>query len=330
MQYAPLGKTGVQVSRICLGTAFRSGGDEDGCLAAMQEAEALGCNFLDCANIYRDGFSEKIVGRFLTGRRDRFFLTTKVGAGSDGGPLPGGGLARDAIMQCVEQSLERLKTDYIDLYLCHFPDPVTPIQETLQAMDDLVKQGKIRHCGCSNFDVTQLREGMQVSERDGLVPFACNEVGFGLLDRRIEDQMLPYAREHDVSVTVYAATCIGLLTGRYRYGQPPPEGTSWQRGPYNFHKAMTPRTGRIIDAIVQIAEQCGATPGQVAMAWCFTRPGITSVITGADTPARVRENCGAAECKLSQPHLQQLENVSEGPSLVVAKDCPEGYRPSSS
>ncbi len=326
MDYAELGRTGIRISRIIIGTAFRSGADDATCVAAMQEAETLGCNILDCANIYREGYSEQVVGKFLRDRRDRFILTTKVGAGADGGPLPSGGLSRDAIMQCVDRSLARLHTDYIDLYLCHFPDPVTPIDQTLRAMDDLVKQGKIRHCGCSNFDAPLLRRALDVSERDGLVRFACDEVKFGLLDREIEAELAGVAHEQGVSVTVFAATSIGLLSGRYRYGEPPPPGTSWHRGPYNYGKAMTPRTGRVIDAVISIAEQCGRTPGQVAMAWCLTRPGITSVITGADTPQRVRENCGAVGWALSIEHLETLDRVSQGPALDVAKDCPDGYR----
>jgi aryl-alcohol dehydrogenase-like predicted oxidoreductase len=324
MEYVELGSTGIEVSRMCLGTAFRSGLDEDTCVAALEEAEALGCNFLDCANVYRDGFSERAVGRFLCGRRDRMILTTKVGAQAGGGPS-GGGLVPDAIMRSVEDSLRRLGTDRLDLYLCHFPDPVTPLEETLKAMDQLVAQGKVRFVGCSNFESWRLCEALHMLLDAGLRPLACNEVCYSMLDRRIEHELLPYAKAQKVSITVYAATAIGLLAGRCRYGHPPPEGTSWHRGPYNYRRAMTPHAGNVIDAVIETAGRYGKTPAQVAMAWCLRDDGVTSVITGADTPQRVRENFAAVGWKLADEDLQMLERVSEGHCLQIHKDCPDGY-----
>lgn len=327
MEYANLGTTGVKVSRICLGTVFRSQCDETMGMRAIEEAASLGCNYLDCANVYRNGLSEQIVGKAIRGRRDQFVVSTKVGAEINGGPATGGGLTRSSIISAVEASLQRLGTDFIDTYLCHFPDPKTPIEETLGAMGDLVRQGKVRYPGCSNFESWRLCEALAVSENQGLPSFVCNQVGYSLLDRRIEDEVVPFCQRRKVAVTVYATTAIGLLSGRYRYGEPPPPGTSWQRGPYNYRKAMTRRTDQVVQAVIDIADQRGKTPTQVVMAWCLANPGVTSIIIGADTPQRVRENWGAAGWDLSAEERARLDNVSEGQRLVVHKDCPEGYQP---
>ena len=326
MEYVELGSTGLKVSRMCLGTGFRSGQDEAACLEALNEAESQGCNFIDTANTYRAGFSERVVGRFLKGRRDKIILTTKVGSKlADGGPAGPGGLSRQNIKASIRDSLERLDTDYVDFYLCHFPDLATPIEETLEAMNELVREGSVRFPGCSNFESWRLCEAIYASEHAGLAPFACNQVRYSLLDRRIEDELLPFARQRGVAVTLWATTAIGLLSGKYRFGQPPPEGTSWYRGPYNYRKAMTERTGQVIDTVIQIASRHGKTPMQVAMAWCLGQPGITSVIIGADTPERVREDFGAVGWKLTGEEVAQLDAVSAGQRLVVHKDCPGGW-----
>jgi aryl-alcohol dehydrogenase-like predicted oxidoreductase len=256
MDYVQLGFTGIRVSRISLGTVFRSEPDEAKSVATVHRAADLGCNFLDCANIYRDGLSERIVGKAIKGRRDQFVVTTKVGSPT-APDINGEGLSRKNIFREVEASLSRLDTDYIDLYLCHFPDPRTPIEETVQAMDDLVRQGKIRYPGCSNFAAWQLSEALGFSTREHLYPFACNQVLYNMLDRHIEDELIPYVRRCRVAITVFAATAIGLLSGRYRYGQPPPPGSSWARGPYNYRVAMTRKVDRVIQAVIEIAQERG-------------------------------------------------------------------------
>ncbi len=329
MDYAPLGRTGVNVARICLGTVFRSEMDEATCLGALQAAADQGCNFLDCANIYRDGFSERVVGKFLKPQRDKFILTTKVGSPSTDIPCEGG-LGRSNILKSAEASLTRLDTDYIDLFLCHFPDPDTPVDETLGAMDTLVKQGKVRFPGCSNFQSWLMSDSIHAAQRDQLARFECNQVLYSLLDRHVEDEIIPYAQRQEISITLFATTVIGLLSGRYRYGQPPPEGTSWHRGPYNYHKAMTPWVDRVIEAVIDIAAARGKTPTQVAMAWCLAHPGVTSVIIGADTPDRVAENWGAIGWTLTDEEKARLDEVSEGQRLVIHKDCPQGYKPEES
>jgi 1-deoxyxylulose-5-phosphate synthase len=324
MQYSNLGSTNLCVSRLSLGTVFRRKADESVYRATIDAALDLGCNFFDTSNVYQDGESERILGLAMKGRRDRFIVTTKVGA-PEVDEISAKGLGRDNILHCCEKSLRRLGIETIDLYLCHFPDPSAPIDETVAAMDTLVKQGKTRYVGCSNFEHWRLREAIQISERHGQARFVCNQLAYSLLDRRIEDELIPCCKQQGVGITVFAATAIGLLSGKYRYGQPPPAGTSWHRGPYNFRAAMTPHVGRVINAVVATAERYDRTPTQVAMAWCLSRPEINSVIIGCDTPQRVRENAGAADWILPDEDVQRLNEVSEGPWLEVRKDCPEGY-----
>ena len=328
MKYTTLGHSDLNVSRLCLGTVFRSGVDESTCLASIDEAASLGCNYLDCANIYRKGFSEKIVGKAVRGRRDQFVISTKVGAQTDGGPAEGGGLSRDAIVKAIEESLKRLATDHVDTYLCHFPDDQTPIEETLRAMDDLVRQGKIRYPACSNFEGWRVCEALNVSQHDGLAAFVCNQIQYGLLSRHPEQEVISFCQRRNVAITVYATTAIGLLSGRYRYGQPPPPNTSWHRGPYNYRVAMTPRIDQLIQALVDIAGRHGNTPTQMAMAWCLKIPGVTSVIIGADTPERVRENWKAIDIQIGDEEMARLDELSSGHEVVIRKDCPQGWQDS--
>ena len=326
MKYNQLGHSDLQVSRLCLGTAFRSGCDAATCVAAIHQAADLDCNYLDCANVYRQGFSERAVGQAIKGRRDQFIISTKVGAAMDGGPGDGG-QTREKILSAVEESLARLNTDYLDCYLCHFPDPDTPLDETLAALDALVRAGKTRSIGCSNYEPWRLAEALKISQREGMASFVCHQMQYNMLHRVQEEEMMPLCESHRIGMTVYAPTAIGLLSGRYRRGQAPPEGTSWHRGPYNYREAMTTEVDGVIATLLQIAEQHGRTPIQVAMAWCLHRPTVSSVIIGADTPQRVSDNFGAADWALPDTDWQSLCDAFEGHCLTIRKDCPEGYQP---
>ena len=325
MQYVRLGTSDLRVSRLCLGTVFRSEPDEATCLNTIHTAADLGCNFLDCADFYGTGRSERIVGAAVKGRRDRFVITTKVGSSMP--DAPAGGLKRDYILRACEASLRRLATDHVDCYLCHFPDPDTPLEETLSAFDRLVTQGKVRYPGVSNFSAAQMLESASISRREGWVSFVCNQVGYSLLDRRIEEDLLPGITPTGVGVTAYATTAIGLLAGRYRYGQPPPAGTSWHRGPYNFRAAMTPAAGRVIDAVLGIAGRYGTSPSRVATAWCLRLPAVNAAIIGTDTPEQVRQNFGDADWELPAGAAQELDRCSAGQRLSIRKDCPQGWVP---
>lgn len=323
MQYARLGNSDLEVSRVCLGTVFRGGRDEAECLAVAEAALDLGCTFLDCANVYRQGFSESVVGRAVQGRRQRVVVSTKVGARADG--VRTGGLRRPAILEACEESLRRLRTDYLDCYLCHFPDEETPLAETLEALDLLVRQGKVRYVGCSNFEGWRLAEALVACRERGWTAPVVDQVGYSLLDRRPEDEVIPYCRRRGLAVTAYAPTAIGLLSGRFRYGEPPPPGSSWHRGPYNFRAAMTPGVGRVLEAVNEVAGRHGRTQVQVALAWCLRSPVVVAAILGCDTAAQVRENLAGADWVLPPEEVVYLDEVSEGQRLIVRKDCPHGY-----
>lgn len=326
MEYAKLGCTNMEVSRVCLGTVFRSEGDEQSCIALISRAIDLGCNFIDCANVYRDGLSEQFVAKVLQGRRDRLLITTKVGARTREG-INCGGLSRDTILRDVEDSLKRLQTDYIDLYLCHFPDQDTPLEETLRAMDDLVRQGKIRYPGCSNFPAWELTESLRVSDRAHLARFVCNQVVYSLLDRGIEDELIPMCGRESVAITTYAPTAIGLLTGHYRYGEAPLGGSPWELGPYNYRAAMTRQTDQVIQLLTYIANEHGNSPAQVAIRWCLMKPHVASVIVGADTIKHLEEDVGAVDCKLSAEEVARLDTVSASMRMFIRKDAVRGYNP---
>jgi aryl-alcohol dehydrogenase-like predicted oxidoreductase len=227
----------------------------------------------------------------------------------------------------VEASLTRLKVDYIDLYLCHFPDPDTPLEETLRTLDDLVRQGKIRYPGCSNFPAWQMCESLWISDRGSLAKFACNQVAYSLLDRRIEEELIPFCAHANVGITAYATTAIGLLSGRYGYGQAPPTGSPWALGPYNYRAIMTRAVDDVIRALAATARERQKSPAQVAMAWCLARPQVASVIVGADTTEHVAEDFGAVGWQLSAGEVNHLDTVSWGMRMSVSKDALQGYDP---
>ena len=324
MEYAPLGSTGVEVSRVCLGTVFRSEPNDATCIATIERATDLGCNFLDCANIYRDGVSEKIVGKAIKGRRDQFIVTTKVGTPPVQDPKRGG-LRKESILWNAEQSLKRLNTDYIDLYLCHFPDPDAPIEDTIDAMDTLVRQGKVRYPGCSNFESWRISEALAVSGQKQQARFQCNQGQYNLLARRLEDEVIPFCEARNVAVTAYAPTQIALLTGAFRYGQAPPVGTPWHTGPYNYHDAMTPVVDKIVQTLIDVGQRLGKTPTQVAIRWCLQQ-GVTAVIPGTSSPDRIDENFDVTDWSIDEQDMELLNRVSERHRMVIRKDCPNGYQ----
>lgn len=309
MEYASIGANSVEVSRICLGTAFRSGLTDAGCRDVIAAAVEQGINFIDCANMYHGGAAETAVGKAIRGRREQFVITSKVGAAmtADGRRE---GLSAAVIMQAAEATLSRLRTDYLDFYLCHLPDDSTPIDETLGALNDLVRQGKIRCTGCSNFEEWRLREALTVAEQRRSAPFVCQQLRYNLLERQLEEDVIPFCERRQIGVTVYAPVARGLLAGRYRYGKRPPPDTFWHQHADAFNAAVTPHAGAIIDAVVEIARECDRTPAQVAIAWCLARRGVTAVISGADTPERVRENAGGAGWSLDAEAVARLHAVS--------------------
>jgi len=309
MDFRNLGTCGVKVSPVCLGTAFRGAPDEATCLATIDRALELGVNFVDCANAYGPGRSETLVGQALKGRRDRVVLTTKVCSRMGDGPNDGG-LSRVHILREAENSLRRLQTDYIDLYLAHTVDAATPVEETVRAFDDLVRQGKARYVGCSNFPAWRVAKGLWASDRRNLAAFACVQDHYNLLDRRIERELVPLCQAEGLGIMTYSPVAVGLLTGAFRHGQTPPAGSLWARSPQRFEQVLTPAADRVVQTLLDIAGQRGKTPAQVAVAWVISRPGVTAAIIGPDHPSQVDENLGGCGWQLEPSELEALEQAS--------------------
>ena len=281
MDYRALGRAGVQVSPLCLGCMnFGDDADEAESVAIIDQAMDAGINFLDTADVYSRGVSETIVGKALArdGKRDRVFLATKGYNKMDDTDPNAWGSHRYHLVKACEDSLRRLNTDHIDLYQVHRPQSAVPIDETLRALDDLVKAGKVRYVGTSTFAAWQLMESLWASKELGLNRFVCEQPPYNLLDRRIERELLPFCRTYGVAVIPWAPIAGGLLSGKYRVGQARPADARYAQGAYNNRDNDV-----ALSAVAQYADFCegrGVSPAQFALAWCLSRPGVTSPIVG--------------------------------------------------
>jgi aryl-alcohol dehydrogenase-like predicted oxidoreductase len=321
MEYRNLGRAGVKVSRICLGTAFRAfwngQSDEATSIKVIEKSVELGCNFIDCANYYFGGRCEEVLGKTVAamGNRDELFLATKVWSPVGEGPNDRGS-SRFHILREVERSLKRLRVDHVDLYLLHHWDADTPLDETLRAMDDLLRQGKARYVGACNFTAAQVVEALWVAQTNGLDNMVCLQNQLNLLNRsECEPELLPRCRQHGLGMMTYSPLAIGLLSGRFRRGQTPPPNTPWSGGHYDFEKAMTPQADQVVQKLIDIARVRGCTPAQVAIAWILDHPEVSAPIIGPDFTAQVEEVFGALEVRLSPDERAALDQVSavEGP-----------------
>lgn len=315
MEYRNFGVAGVKVSPICLGVAFRGRPDKAIQRATIERAIEGGVNFIDCANTYQRGDSERVLGEVIKGRRDQFVITTKVcepiDKGSDDREGPNDrGLSRFHIMREIEKSLSRLQMDYIDVYLLHHVDPTTPIEETLRALDDLVRQGKVRYVGCANFDAWQVCQGLWISDRRNLASFICVQSHYNLLDRSPEREIMPFCRTEGLGMMTYSPLAIGLLTGRFRHGVSPPPDTPWGQGRLGFEKVMSPDADRVVETLIRIGAERGKTPAQVAIAWVLSHPEISAAMIGPDSPEQVEENLGGVGWELTDDERTALDDAS--------------------
>lgn len=309
MEYVQLGRLGVRVSRICLGTAFRGQRDDAVAARVIERAVDLGCNFIDCANYYGRGRSETVLGKAIGGQRDDLFLTSKVWSRMGPGPNDAGS-SRYHITREVERSLRRLGTDRIDLYLLHNWDPDSPLDESLRAMDDLVRQGKVLYVGACNFTAAQALEGLWTADRLGLDPFACLQNEFNLLHRwPVESELLPLVRRRGLGLMTYSPLAVGLLTGRYRRGQPPPAGSHWE-GRKDLEGTMEGIDG-VVQSLIAIGSRLGRTPAQVALAWLLDHPEVTAPMIGPDLPEHVDEAFRALGWQLPPEDRSALDAATE-------------------
>ena len=335
MNRRPLGRTGIRVPSLCLGTmTFGVQADEPASFAILDKAFAAGIDFLDTADVYplgggvtTAGRTEEIIGNWLAARglRDRVFLATKC-RGKMGEGTNDVGLSRFHIQRAVEASLRRLRTDVIDLYQTHFFDPFTPIDETLRALDDLVRAGKVRYVGCSNYPLYRLAEAERVARELGVARYETLQPRYNLLYREIETELLPYARQEKLGVIVYNPIAGGLLSGKYRAGEAPRDGTRFTirgAGEMYQHRYWDQVQLAAVEQLAKEAEARGLALASVATAWVLAQEGITSAIIGASRAEQLDATLAGAELRLD-PELAKLCDAVwwQLPRRPIA----EGYR----
>ncbi len=310
MEYRKLGQSGLMVSELCLGTmTFGNEADEQTSKRITDRFVEAGGNFVDTANVYSRGVSEEITGRVIRDYREDVVVATKFRFPMGEGPNDSGASRKHIISAC-EASLRRLDTDYIDLYQIHCWDSSTPIEETLSALDDLVRAGKVRYIGCSNFTGWQIEKSVRVSEREGLARFDCLQPQYSLVVRDIEHEVLPVSREEGLGVIPWSPLAGGFLTGKYSREDAPPENTRMASWGDTWKRHATSDKFDIVDRVCEIADSRGKEPAQIALSWVKDRPGVTSPIIGARNVEQLDKNLGATGWSLEERELDSLEEVS--------------------
>jgi aryl-alcohol dehydrogenase (NADP+) len=320
MQHVRLGHTGLKVSRLCLGTmTFGLQCDEPTSRAILDAAAESGITFIDTADVYplggtleTVGRTEEIIGRWLRGRRDQLILATKCA--NKVGPAPWQqGTSRKHILWAIDASLKRLGTDYVDLYQLHHHDPATPIEESLEALDIVVRSGRARYVGCSNFLAWQVARALGKSEARGLAKFATVQPRYNLLFRQIERELLPLCLEEGLGVLPYNPLAGGLLSGKHDRTHPPPEGTRFSLGTASslyqeryWHEREFDTVGKLAD----IARESGVPLVTLAVAWVLAHPAITSPIIGASRPEQIGASVAAADLQLDPQLKQRLDELT--------------------
>lgn len=323
MQYRNLGHSGLKVSTLCLGAMtfgepdeksfmHKVASDEETSFAIMRRALEKGVNFIDTADVYgQDGLSERVVGKWMQAdaTRDKIVLATKFRFRMHDGPN-GTGASRLRIMRAVEASLKRLGTDRIDLYQIHMQDIETPEEETLRALDDLVRQGKVLYLGASNYAAYRLAESLCTSQARGLERFVGLQMQYSLVCRDLEREHIPAARRFGLGVLPWSPLAAGFLSGKYVRGQAAPLGTRMEKWKERYAGFDTERNWRILDAVQSVARARSTTPTAVSLAWLLQKPEVTSVIFGARTLTQLEENLQSVELTLTAEEMKSLDDAS--------------------
>lgn len=342
MEYRKMGRTGLKVSSFCLGTmTFGRQVDEKESIRIIHAAMDAGVNFIDTADMYVNGVTEEIVAKAIDGQRDSLVIASKgghirkldkkYGEQRDYGPIdlarprpfhawPAGegvghndmGLSRKHIMQAVEGSLSRLRTDYIDLYYAHMPDYSTPLEETLRAMDDLVRQGKVRYLGCSNFRAFQLCKALWISDKLNLARWDCIQPPYNLLTRDIEYELLPLCAEEGVGVCVFSPMAAGFLSGKYNKDRTPIEGARFSLAHlgYRYNQPYwTDANFSAVEKLKKIAEDHGKSLPEFSLAWVLSNPTITAVVCGATSVEQLQQNMRATEISISKEERDACDEI---------------------
>ncbi|MGD2155527.1 MAG: aldo/keto reductase [Anaerolineales bacterium] len=310
MSYRNLGRTGVKVSPLCLGTMnFGGATPESESIRIIHKALDAGINFIDTANMYVSGESEKVVSKALAdGRRDKVILATKFHFPQSDDPNDRGN-SRRHIMRAVEDSLRRLGTDWIDLYQVHRPVFDVPQDETLRALDDLIHQGKVRYIGSSTFPAWKVMEALAISERHGLARFVSEQPPYNLLDRRIENELVPLAQRYQLALIPWSPIAMGMLAGRYPNAQEFPQGSRAARVGSIYAERVTERGVNTGNRIIPIAQDHEMTPAQMALLWVKDQPAVTAPIIGPRTEAHLDEALPILEMQLSPELGAQLDKI---------------------
>ena len=315
--FVTFGRSGLRVSRFALG-AFNFGGNQGWSLdpAAAHRLIAryseLGGNFLDAANSYGGGEAEVIIGDYLaadSGARDRLVVASKFGSNTQPGNPNAGGAGRKAIIQTCEESLRRLRTDRIDLYWMHLWDPFTPMEETLRALDDLVRAGKILHVGLSNTPAWKIAEAHWIAQARNYMPIAGLQLQYSLMERSIEIEHVPMAQAYGMGIAAWSPLRNGALSGRYRKADP--DGHDAEGRAMFVGRALNDRSDAILDALIAVAERNGVTPSQAALAWLRVQPALAMILLGAHTIEQLSENAAAATVHLAAEDLATLDEISK-------------------
>ncbi len=318
MNYRHLGVSGLRVSEIALGSWLTYGGtvEDKSAVACIHRAFELGVNFFDTANVYRRGAAELVVARALEGiDRDDYVLATKVYFPMGEGPNDRG-LSRKHVMEQCERSLKRLGVDYVDLYQCHRPDPETPLTETLRALDDLVRQGKVLYVGVSEWPAELLDEARRIQEERGYDPLVSNQPQYSMLYRAIEAEVVPLSRQLGIGQVVWSPIAQGVLTGKYAPGDEPPEGSRATGPDAGFMQSfMRDDVLEAVQRLRPIAEGLGVSMAQLAIAWVLSEENVSSAIVGASRPDQVDENVAASGMELGEDVLRAIDEAL-GPMVI--------------
>ena len=310
MQYRKLGNSGLDISTVGIGTNnFGRRMDLNATQKIIHKAIDLGINFFDTSNTYGNQLSEEYIGKTITKDiRKNILIATKFGM--DMGGVPNNiGASRKHILEQVDDSLKRLNTDYVDLYQIHVPDPNTPILETLTTLNDLVRSGKVRYIGCSNFAGWQIAQAMETSRKESLEAFVSNQPEYSMLNRSIETEILPACENYKLGILPFFPLANGFLTGKYKRNQPPPSGTRLSESAESANAYFTSKNFDIIEKLEQLANEANHTVTELAISWLLSNNNVSSVISGATKTSQLEINAKAADWTLESDILDEIEII---------------------
>ncbi len=317
MNYKNLGQSGLKVSQIALGTNNFGGQiSEEASIRIVNKAIDCGINVIDTADVYTRGKSEEIIGKAVKGRRDEVVLATKVGFGTVEGPNRSG-LSRKHVLNQIEHSLKSLQTDFIDIYYLHRFDPETSLEETLRTFDYLVRQGKVRYIACSNFPAWQMAKAHEICENHELEKLIAVQPPYNLLQRDIEEDIIPYCQQEGLGILSYTPLMGGFLTGKYSKATPPPAGSRFNYNPRLWERAGRESNFAVLEQIENVADDIGIPVSKLAISWILKNPAITAPIVGASSAEQVEENSRITEINLNDDTYQRLNELTKGVSFSL-------------